>query len=239
MFQSCACYRTHERGKTVWESSAQFHRLQGLFDLTLSVPSNSEWVVSSGPSNIGAKRNKVGVAQEKPDKNAHISTVNIAVLPLLSDTIIHSSSRFIQNQAAIHCSSHQLYARCRHPCKVSIQCFRKLIFLWLATVFSLIRRQCNAIGSDRLLSLHRKEVRFETGFILAVFSETTKVEFAERGSRSSVRNLGALSQAAPGILSTEIGHRKGHSQQFSRRFKIFFFFNRRLLFSVRRHACSF
>ena len=51
------------------------------------VPSNSEWVTSPSPSNIGAKRSKVGVGQEKPDESAHILTVNIAVLPSLSDTI--------------------------------------------------------------------------------------------------------------------------------------------------------
>ena len=34
---------------------------------------------------IGAKRNKVWVEHEKPDKNPHISTVNTAVLPSLSD----------------------------------------------------------------------------------------------------------------------------------------------------------
>ena len=41
----------------------------------------------------------------------------------------------------------------------------------------------------RVLSLHQKEVRFETGFSLAMFSETTKVEFMERGSCS----VGSLS----------------------------------------------
>ena len=52
------------------------------------VPSNSEWVTSPSPSNIGAKRSKVGLGQEKPDINADISTVNIAVLPSLSNIAI-------------------------------------------------------------------------------------------------------------------------------------------------------
>ena len=52
--------------------------------LTLFVPSNSEGVASPGPSNIGAKRSKVWVEQENPDKNALISTVSIAVWPSLT-----------------------------------------------------------------------------------------------------------------------------------------------------------
>ena len=35
--------------------------------LTLFIPSNSEWVASPSQSNIGAKRSKAGVGQEKPD----------------------------------------------------------------------------------------------------------------------------------------------------------------------------
>ena len=54
--------------------------------LTIFVTINSEWVTSPGQSNIGTKRSKVWVQQEKPSKNAHILAVNIAVLPSLSDT---------------------------------------------------------------------------------------------------------------------------------------------------------
>ena len=50
----------------------------------------------------------------------------------------------------------------------------------------------NVVESDRVLSLHRREVRFETGFSLAVFPETPKAVFAERGSRS----VGGVSIAA-------------------------------------------
>ena len=47
--------------------------------------------MSGFPCDIGAKRRKVGTGQEKPDKNAHVSTVNIAVSPSFSDTISLSS----------------------------------------------------------------------------------------------------------------------------------------------------
>ena len=37
----------------------------------------------------------------------------------------------------------------------------------------------NAVGSDRVLTLHWKEVRFETGLSLVVFFKTIKVEFTK------------------------------------------------------------
>ena len=78
--------------------------------LNLFVPSNSEWVTSPGPSNTGAKRSKVWVGHEEPDKNAHISTVNTAVLPSLSDTISPFRIPVYSDQAPIHHPSHHLYA---------------------------------------------------------------------------------------------------------------------------------
>ena len=51
--------------------------------LTFFEPSNSERVASPGRSNIGAKRSKVWVGQEKHDKNAYILTVNISVAIIL------------------------------------------------------------------------------------------------------------------------------------------------------------
>ena len=72
-----------------------------LSSLTLFIPSNSERVASPSPSNIGAERSKAGVGQEKPDKNAHISTVNITVLPSLSDTVSLSSSP-IYSESSTH-----------------------------------------------------------------------------------------------------------------------------------------
>ena len=94
--------------------------------LALFVPSNSEWVASSSPSNIGAKRSKVGVGQEKPDESAHILTVNIAVLPSLSDTISFFFSGIYSGSSTHTSPSHQLYARCHHPWKVYILCFNFL-----------------------------------------------------------------------------------------------------------------
>ena len=72
---------------------------------SLFVPSHLEWVASPGPSdNIGAKRSEVGVGQEKLDKNANISTVSVAVLSSLSDTISLSFSP-IYSESGIHPSS--------------------------------------------------------------------------------------------------------------------------------------
>ena len=53
---------------------------------------------------------------------------------------------------------------------------------------------------ERVISLRRKEVRFETGFSLAVFSKTTKVEFAELGPYSMVQNVSSIKVFADTIL---------------------------------------
>ena len=66
------------------------------------------------------------------------------------------------------------------------------IFLTSHYIFDDLKVKGNAVGSDRVFSLHRKEVHFETGFSLAVFSKTTKAEFMERGPRS------AMAGAKPG-----------------------------------------
>ena len=99
-------------GCTDWIPNVQYimtldrqtqHTVYTLTSLTLSIPSNSEWVTSPSPSITGAKRSKVGVGQEKPNKNAHISTVNTAVLPSVSRARFHSPPPpFIQNQTPIH-----------------------------------------------------------------------------------------------------------------------------------------
>ena len=57
--------------------------------LTLFVSSNLEWVAFPSPSNIGVKMRKVGMGQEKPDTNAHISTVTIAVAITLWHNFTH------------------------------------------------------------------------------------------------------------------------------------------------------
>ena len=153
------------------------------FLLTLFIPSSSEWVAFPSSSEIWAEWSKVGVGQEKPGGSAHILAVNFAVLPSLCDTTSLSSFQFVPSQASIHCLSHQLYAVCQHPWKVYILCFRKLIFLWLAIIFSPIW-MTKQRSRKWVLSLHRKEVNFGTSFSLAVFSKTTKVAFTEWGPRS-------------------------------------------------------
>ena len=76
--------------------------------LTLSIPSKSKWVAFLSPSNIGAKRSKVGVGQEKPEK-----MLTFRQLPLQcchhSLTWYHSPPpQLIQNQAPIHRQSSAL-----------------------------------------------------------------------------------------------------------------------------------
>ena len=53
------------------------------------------------------------------------------------------------------------------------------------TYFRQFERQNNAVGRARVLSLHGKEVHFETSFSLALFSKTTEVEFMEKEPRST------------------------------------------------------
>ena len=71
--------------------------------------------------------------------------------------------------------------------------------LLLAIIFLLTEHQNNAVGSDRVHSLHRKEVCVETAFSLVLLSRTTNVKFTERRSRSAgdgsitVRNKGLAS----------------------------------------------
>ena len=62
---------------------------------------------------------------------------------------------------------------------------KNFFFFEWPSYFCWFEHQNNATGSDRVLSLHQKEIRFETGFSLAVFFKTTTVEFAERGPHST------------------------------------------------------
>ena len=67
-------------------------------------------------------------------------------------------------------------------------------------IFANLNVKKNAIGRDRVPSLHVKEVCFETGFSLSVFSKTTKVEFAELGPYSMVQNVLSMKVLADTIL---------------------------------------
>ena len=72
---------------------------------------------------LGLRGAKLAWGRKKNDKNAHILTVNIAVLPSLSDTMSLSSSAIYSELiimdgsciAPTHRPSHQLYARCHNP----------------------------------------------------------------------------------------------------------------------------
>ena len=111
------------------------------FPLFLFVPSNSEWVASPGPSNIGAKRSKVWVGQEKPNKNAHILKVNIAVLPSLSDTISLSSSPVYWESSTHPSSESSSLCSLSKSMKSIYPMLQKLIFLWLAIVSTTARNK--------------------------------------------------------------------------------------------------
>ena len=63
------------------------------------------------------------------------------------------------------------------------------IFLASHYIFADLNIKTMQIGSDRVLSLHRKDVHFETSLCLTVFSKTVKVEFVERRPCSAVRNV--------------------------------------------------
>ena len=102
--------------------------------LTLFVPSNSEWVASPGTSNTGAKRSKVWEGQEKNDQNAHRSTVNIAVLPSLTDIVSLSSSPVYSASTRPSSESSSLCSLSKSIESV-YPVLKKLTFLWLAIVF--------------------------------------------------------------------------------------------------------
>ena len=113
--------------------------------LTLWVPSNFEWVASPGPSNIGAKRSKVGLEPEKPNKNVYILTFNIALLPLLSDTISLFSSP-VYSESNTHPSfESSTLCSLSSSMKSIYPMLQKLIFLWRDIIFLPIwtLKQCN------------------------------------------------------------------------------------------------
>ena len=112
------------------------------------------------------------------------------------------SPQFIRNQAPIHRPSHQHYARYHHPWKV-YPVLQKTNISFTRWYFHCFEHQNIAVGSGRVLSLHQKEVRFETSFSLAVFwNNKSRVlgtwalfrrqyehNCKEWGPRSAVRNV--------------------------------------------------
>ena len=155
-------------------------------NLTLFLPSNSEWVASRNPSNVGAKRCKVWTGQEKNNKNAHISTVNIAVLLSLSELTSLSSSS-IYSESSTHWSSESSAI-----CSLSSS-MKSLYPMLQKTNISL---NSHHICTDLNIKTTQQEVIefspfirrqfvFEIGFSLAVNSKTTTVEFSEWDPRSA------------------------------------------------------
>ena len=111
------------------------NKVNCLPNLTLFIPSTSEWVATPSESNTGAKRSKVWKGRKTPIKMLTFRQLTLQCCHH-SLTQYHSPPpQFIQNQAPIHHRSHQLYACCHHPWKVSTHFFRKLIFLWLHIIF--------------------------------------------------------------------------------------------------------
>ena len=112
------------------------------------------------------------------------------MLPLLSDTISLSSSP-VYSESNTHPSSEPTtLCLLLSSMKSTYPMLQKTtISLICHCIFPNLNVKTTVTGSDRVLSLHQKEVCFETGFNLAVFSKTTKVVFVERGLRSMVRNV--------------------------------------------------
>ena len=125
----------------------------------------------SAPVISGLRGAKFGYSKKNPIKALTFWQLTLQCCHH-SLTQFHSPPRqFIQNQALIHRLSHQLYAHCHHPWKVYIQCFRKLIFLWLAIIFSPIWKSkwCNRKWSGSLPSSEGSS--FWNRFHLAVFQD--------------------------------------------------------------------
>ena len=104
--------------------------------LTLFVPSNSEWVASPGPSDIGAKKSKVGMGQKKKQPTKMLTFWLLTLQCCHHSLTILLSSQIYSEPSPIHCPHHQLYAGCHRPWKVYIQCFRKLISLTSHCIFA-------------------------------------------------------------------------------------------------------
>ena len=151
-----------------------------------------------------AQVTKVWVGQEKTHKNALISTVSIAVLPSLSDTISLSSSP-VYSESSIHPSS-ELSSLCSlsKSMKTIYPMLQKLIFLWLAIIFLPIwpSKQHNRKWQSSLPSSEGSSFwnRFQFGCAFednksrirgtrASFRRQQEHNHEEQGAHSMVRNL--------------------------------------------------
>ena len=151
----------------------------------LTLASNSEWVASLGPSNAVAKRNKDGVGQEKQDKNAHISTVNTAVLPSLSDTLSLSPSP-IYSESSTHLSSESSTSYLLSSSIKSIFPMLQKINISLTSHHIFTDLNIKAMQQEviEFFPFVGRKFGFKSSFSLAAFSKTTKVEFEEQGPHS-------------------------------------------------------
>ena len=121
--------------------TSQPHISNHYINLILFVLSISGWVESLPLADVilGQRRAKSGLGREKrkkeSDKNAHILTVDTAALPSFSDTISLSSSPVYSESSSHSSSINFMLSFIIHEKFIYIQCFRKLIFLWLTLIF--------------------------------------------------------------------------------------------------------
>ena len=143
------------------------------------------------------------MGQEKPYKNAHILTVSLQCCHHCLVQLHSPPPQFILNQAPSLRPSRQNYACCHHPWKVFIQCFRKLIFLLLAIVFSPIWMSKQWNRKWELSPFIKRSSfwnQFQFGCVFrdnksrvckkrASFHEQCEHNCEDRGPRSAVRNV--------------------------------------------------
>ena len=168
--------------------------------LTHFVPSNSEWVAFPSPSNIGAKMHRWDGAG-KTYKNVHISTVNTAVLPSLSDTISLSSSPIYSESSAHPSSQSSTLCLLSSSMKSLYPMLQKTNFLWIAIVFPLIwvSKQRNRESQSSLPSTEGNSFWNWFGCVFQDDSRAHRTRpslcgrhkhnHEERGPRSAIRNV--------------------------------------------------
>ena len=121
---------------------------------------------------------------------SHISTVNTAVLPSLSDTVHSPLPQFIQNQAPIHHPNHLLYACCHHQWK-DYPMLHKNISLFSHCIFA-----------DLNAKTTQQEVTESSPFIgrKFIFKPVSVWLCFPRQQKQSLQNEGLIPQAASSHL---------------------------------------
>ena len=114
-------------------------------------------------------------------------------------TQFHSPAQFIQNQAPIHRPNHKLkLAVIVHEYILYPLLQKTNISLTIHGIFSNLNIKTTQLDVIRVLSIHRKEVHFETSFSLAV----SLAGFFPRQQKKSLRNEGLVARMA----STAVGN---------------------------------